>query len=1060
MVSMQMSAALSGAYTINSLLSTSGTNFQSFTDFATAINAQGVSGPVTVSVSGGPFNEQVLFNQITGASSINRITINGNGCTITYASTNTNLRHTLGFNGGDYFTINNLIVQGTGTYAYPCQMYNNADYNNFNTCTFSVNITGTSSNEIPVVISGNAASYSTLGPGANWNVWNGCTIIGGYYGWSMYGNSSGLYTAGNQIVNSYVRDFYLYGIFYYYYSQDGLIANNVIECPNRTNTSTKAGIYCYGSCNTTIDGNWVKNLFNSGLQSSTGTCYGIYAGGNLESYYLGTNYPSSRPNTLKNNIVSDINFNGSLYAMYIYGWDGYSYHNTVNINNPSGNASGTTYGMYCYGYAGNYVLHQKNNIITLNRGGTGTKYGYYNASGQGVSSDLSFDYNDIYMNSSAGTQYYSYWTGTANNLAAIQTMGANLNGWSVDPLYTSSTDFHPTNTSINNAGTPVGVILDQLKAPRSGATPDIGALEFLSVNCSSTPSAGTVVTPTYMLCPGENAAMQLSNFSSDLGITYQWQSSTQSSVGIWTPIAGATSPLYVAQNVTVATWYQAVVTCTNTSQSASPVGYVQVVGTTTSTAPYYESFENIPFNNKLPNCSWSAENLGSLARTYIAATTNGRVPRTGSKFASFYYNPAGVRRMYTNGIWLDAGITYSASVWYTTEYYGYNNWTDLSIMLGTAQTSVGLQTIASTNGPAISNVYKPLSSTFTVPASGLYYVAIQASVTTASSAQYLSWDDLRIEIPCQVNSPSLTVSSNQSTVCVNQSAILQASGADTYTWSTGDNTSNINVTPFYAGIVSYTVSGTNSLTGCSVSQVQQLVVNPSPVVSAFAHPPVVCEGSSINLYATGATNYIWSNNSTGNAVTTVPGTIGTNTYVVVGTNQYNCQGSALAQVVVNAKPSITATYPLQICAGEQAVINASGGVSYQVLSGNSLNSTNPATVMPSASTQYTIYGTDANNCQNSTVIAISVDACTGIAANSSLFGLRVYPNPTNGNLNIELSSNALKNVEVVDVTGRVVFASGTNNSTIQVDLSQVAAGVYYVKVNSNADSEVIKVIKN
>src|SRR4051812_47697792 len=108
MVSMQMSGALSGVYTINSGSSTGGTNFQSFTDFATAINAQGVAGSVTVNVSGGPFNEQVLFNQITGASASNNITINGNGCTLTFASSNSGARHVLGFNGADYFTVNNL----------------------------------------------------------------------------------------------------------------------------------------------------------------------------------------------------------------------------------------------------------------------------------------------------------------------------------------------------------------------------------------------------------------------------------------------------------------------------------------------------------------------------------------------------------------------------------------------------------------------------------------------------------------------------------------------------------------------------------------------------------------------------------------------------------------------------------------------------------------------------------------------------------------------------------------------------------------------------------------
>jgi len=43
-------AQLNGNYTINSALTTSGTNYQSFSAFATDINTNGVSGPVVVDV--------------------------------------------------------------------------------------------------------------------------------------------------------------------------------------------------------------------------------------------------------------------------------------------------------------------------------------------------------------------------------------------------------------------------------------------------------------------------------------------------------------------------------------------------------------------------------------------------------------------------------------------------------------------------------------------------------------------------------------------------------------------------------------------------------------------------------------------------------------------------------------------------------------------------------------------------------------------------------------------------------------------------------------------------
>src|SRR5690606_30360884 len=84
-------AQLNGAYTIDNTIPSSATNFTSFTAFANAINANGVSGPVVVNVgaTSGPYNEQIEIIQYAGASATNSVVINGNGRTITYNATNT-----------------------------------------------------------------------------------------------------------------------------------------------------------------------------------------------------------------------------------------------------------------------------------------------------------------------------------------------------------------------------------------------------------------------------------------------------------------------------------------------------------------------------------------------------------------------------------------------------------------------------------------------------------------------------------------------------------------------------------------------------------------------------------------------------------------------------------------------------------------------------------------------------------------------------------------------------------------------------------------------------------
>jgi hypothetical protein len=109
--------SMSGLYTINSTLPTSGTNFASFNDLIVAINLAGLGGPVTVDVVAGtgPYAEQVFFGQIPNGSDINTLTINGNGEILQFLSTNTNERATLKFNGTDYVTLDNLVIVALGS---------------------------------------------------------------------------------------------------------------------------------------------------------------------------------------------------------------------------------------------------------------------------------------------------------------------------------------------------------------------------------------------------------------------------------------------------------------------------------------------------------------------------------------------------------------------------------------------------------------------------------------------------------------------------------------------------------------------------------------------------------------------------------------------------------------------------------------------------------------------------------------------------------------------------------------------------------------------------------
>lgn len=76
-------------------------------------------------------------------------------------------------------------------------------------------------------------------------------------------------------------------------------------------------------------------------------------------------------------------------------------------------------------------------------------------------------------------------------------------------------------------------------------------------------------------------------------------------------------------------------------------------------------------------------------------------------------------------------------------------------------------------------------------------------------------------------------------------------------------------------------------------------------------------------------------------------------------------------------------------------------------------------------------------------------------------GIQVYPNPTSGFVTIQNKNNSnLKNVEVYNVAGQLIQKFNVNNvKNASLDMSQLLNGTYILKVNSDTESNSVKVIK-
>ena len=73
--------------------------------------------------------------------------------------------------------------------------------------------------------------------------------------------------------------------------------------------------------------------------------------------------------------------------------------------------------------------------------------------------------------------------------------------------------------------------------------------------------------------------------------------------------------------------------------------------------------------------------------------------------------------------------------------------------------------------------------------------------------------------------------------------------------------------------------------------------------------------------------------------------------------------------------------------------------------------------------------------------------------------VKVYPNPSNTVWNFEAGSLIIDNVEVIDVTGKVVYAGAFAASQVTVNADALAPGVYFTKIYSGASVKTIKVVK-
>ncbi len=167
------------------------------------------------------------------------------------------------------------------------------------------------------------------------------------------------------------------------------------------------------------------------------------------------------------------------------------------------------------------------------------------------------------------------------------------------------------------------------------------------------------------------------------------------------------------------------------------------------------------------------------------------------------------------------------------------------------------------------------------------------------------------------------------------------------------------------GVYQIGLTATNGY-GCSSKDIFSITVNDTPRVVAQPNA-VVCQGSGINLQATGAVNYKWDSSPTlscTNCNSPVASPRAATIYGVTGTDANGCVSRDTILLRVKTPFKMSSSRGDTICVGESIDLLASGAELYSWTPANTLSSATAAQTRarPTQTTVYRVVGRDSVNC--------------------------------------------------------------------------------------------------
>ena len=169
------------------------------------------------------------------------------------------------------------------------------------------------------------------------------------------------------------------------------------------------------------------------------------------------------------------------------------------------------------------------------------------------------------------------------------------------------------------------------------------------------------------------------------------------------------------------------------------------------------------------------------------------------------------------------------------------------------------------------------------------------------------------------------------------------------------------------------------------------------------------------------------------------------------TEDYDCDSIVSVVLTVSEAPEVTVSGNTHINHGESTTLTASGADTYLWSTGETTAS---ITVSPQQNTTYSVVGTTAG-CDGNAEVMVEVNM--GLNENHFL-NAKIYPNPTNGDLNIECKE--MQEITVFMPNGQTVERINVNNDSYILNMNDYKSGVYYLRITTSKGTSIQKVLKD